>query len=488
MPLFKEIYMAETSPLPRTSPEAQGVSSAALLDFVNALDQSITEMHGLVLLRHGQVIAEGWWQPCGPQIPHMLFSLTKSFTSTAVGLAVAEGLLSVDDFVISFFPDKNPKRISKNLAAMRVRHLLSMVTGHKKEPNLGRAMEDKQADWVKAFLAASVGHKPGAPFVYNSAASHVLSAIVQKVTGQPLLDYLTPRLFEPLGIQPAHWDQDPSGIYTGGWGLMIRTEEIARFGQMYLQKGVWNGKRILPEAWVAAATSRQVENGTDPKNDWNQGYGYQFWRCQHNVYRGDGAFGQFCFVMPDQDAVLAINSGVPDMQAVMNVVWDKLLPAIQPAALPAAPQAEKALRGRLAELSLPVPADAPVSPLAAQFGGKTYLLEGNTFKIESIRFAFTPDGCELSLRERGEENHASFGYHGWKFGESTLFANGKGPVAAHAAWVKPETLQLVLRQYSAPFVFTVDFSFAGDSVTMEGKVNVGFGPNQFPVIKGQAGA
>lgn len=225
--------MPAISPLPRTSPEAQGVSSTALLDIVNTLDQTFTEIHGLMLLRHGQVIAEGWWAPFGPQLPHMLFSLTKSFTSTAIGLAVAEGLLTVDDFVVSFFPEKTPKRISKNLAAMRVRHLLSMSTGHKQEPNMGRMSGDKQADWVKGFLSASVQHKPGAPFVYNSAASHMLSAIIHKATGQPLLDYLTPRLFEPLGIQPAHWDQDPRGIYTGGWGLMIRTEEIARFGQMW---------------------------------------------------------------------------------------------------------------------------------------------------------------------------------------------------------------------------------------------------------------
>ncbi len=353
---------------------------------------------------------------------------------------------------------------------------------------MGHRSEGAEADWVKGFLSAPVEHEPGAPFLYNSAASHVLSAIVQKVTGQSLLDYLTPRLFEPLGIQPAHWDQDPQGIYTGGWGLMIRTEEIARFGQMYLQKVVWNGKRILPEVWVEQATSKQVENGSDPKNDWNQGYGYQFWRCQHNAFRGDGAFGQYCFVLPDQDVVLAINSAVPDMQAVMNVVWDKLLPAVQPAALPAAPQAEKALKDRLAGLSLPIPADKAVSPLAEQWNGKTFLLEENPFKIESVHFAFTPDGCELSLRENNAENPASFGYQGWKFGDSSLFANRVQPVAAHAAWVKAETLQVVLRQYTAPFLFTVDFSFEGDTVTMEGKVNVGFGPNQFPVIKGKASA
>lgn len=478
--------MADIKPLPRSAPESQGVSSPALLEFVDTLDKTIDEMHGMVLLRHGQVVAEGWWSPYGPDLPHILFSLTKSFTSTAVGMAVGEGRLSVDDPIISFFPDKLPRRVSKNLAAMRVRHLLSMSTGHKQEPDIGRRIKGAQADWVKAFLAAPVGHKPGAPFVYNSAASHVLSAIVQKVTGQPLLEYLTPRLFEPLGIRPAGWDRDPQGIYTGGWGLSIRTEEIARFGQMYLQKGIWEGKRILSEDWVNEATRKQVENGTDPNNDWNQGYGYQFWRCRHNNYRGDGAFGQFCFVLPDWDAVLAIHSGVGDMQAVMNVVWDKLLPALRQEALPADPQAEAALRARLAGLKLPDPQDLPASPLAESLSGRLYRLEANEFKMETLGFAFDAAGCTVTLHDANGDHPAAFGYQGWRLGESSMYANGLQPVAAHAAWVKPDTLRLILRQITTPFHYTVDLCFADGELSMEGRVNVGFGPTQFPSLKGKA--
>ncbi len=485
--------MFDIPPLPRTSPEAQGISSPALLDFIDTLDKTITEMHGLVLLRHSLVVAEGWWAPYGSQIPHMLFSLTKSFTSTAIGLAVAEGRLTVDDRVLSFFPEKTPKRVSENLAAMRVRHLLSMSTGHKKD-STERATSQKEGDWVKGFLAAPVEHAPGAPFVYNSVASHVLSAIIEKVTGQSILDYLTPRLFEPLGIQPAYWDRDPRGICTGGWGLMLRTEEIARFGQMYLQKGVWNGKRILPEDWVSEATSKQVENGADPKSDWNQGYGYQFWRCQHNSYRGDGAFGQFCLVLPEMDAVLAINSGVPDMQAPLNIVWDKLLPAMHPAALPADPAAEAALHERLYGLDLPAPAPKPVSPLAAQVSSKTYDMEANESKVKTVRFDFTPQGGKFTLRDQGNDRSTEFNYTGYRFGESSLFAephpgvNPERPVAAHAAWVKPDTLRLTLRQCTTPFVFTYDFTFEGNTISTEGRVNVYFGPTQFPVIKGKARA
>ena len=483
--------MPDSSPLHRTSPEAQGVSSPALLDFIDALDKTISEVHGLVLLRHGQVVAEGWWAPYGPEIPHMLFSLTKSFTSTAIGLAVAEGRLAVDDLVLTFFPEKAPRRVSKNLAALRVRHLLTMSTGHKQDAT-GRAIAQADGDWVRGFLAAPVGHAPGKPFVYNSAASHVLSAIIEKVTGQSALDYLTPRLFEPLGIRPSHWERDPRGICTGGWGLMLRTEEIARFGQLYLQGGVWNGKRILPEAWVREATAKQVDNGADPRNDWNQGYGYQFWRCRHNSYRGDGAFGQYCLVLPDLDAVLAITSGANDMQAVLDVVWDRLLPAMHPAALPADPPAEAALRQRLQGLSLPAPEARLVSPLAAQVSGRTYDMAESELKIRTVRLDFTSQGGRLTVRQGANDHSAGFNYSGYCFGESGLFAEpGHGAsvarlVAAQAAWVKEHTLRLTLRQCTAPFVFTFDFTFEADALTMEGKVNVYFGPTQFPAIEGKA--
>src|SRR6476659_10029224 len=172
----------------------------------------------------------------------------------------------------------------------------------------------------------------------------MLSAAVQKATGQTLLDYLKPRLFDPLGIAKPTWEASPQGISAGGYGLSVRTEDIAKFGQLYLQKGKWNGKQLVPAAWCEEATARQTSNGSNPKSDWDQGYGYQFWRCRHGAYRGDGAFGQYCVVLPEQDAVIAITSGLRDMQAVLNLVWNNLLPDLKPAALPADATAEKQLR------------------------------------------------------------------------------------------------------------------------------------------------
>ena len=294
-----------SSGLPRSAPEAQGVSSAGLLAFIEAVDRQIDGMHSIMVIRHGQVITEGWWTPYDARSTHELYSLSKSFTSTAVGMAIADGKLSVDDTVLGFFPDAAPAEPTANLKAMRVRDLLCMSTGHQDEPSSAAAVVSP-----KSFLAQPVPHKPGTHFKYNTAATFMQSAIVQKVTGQTVFDYLQPRLFEPLGIIGATWATNFQGVSLGGYGLKVHTEDIAKFGQLYLQHGKWKGRQLIPANWVAQATSRQTSNGSNPNSDWDQGYGYQFWRCRNGAYRGDGAFGQYCIVMPEQDAVVAITSGV----------------------------------------------------------------------------------------------------------------------------------------------------------------------------------
>lgn len=334
--------------LPRGSAEAQGVSSAAIRAFVETANEKVDTLHSIMIVRHGHVVAEGWWKPESADKPHVLHSLSKSFTSTAVGFAVAEGKLSVDDLVLKFFPEEAPAERSNNLKQMRVRDLLTMSTGHQDEPKF-----NAESSWVKTFLAHPVPHKPGAHFQYNSPATYMCSAIVQKVTGQTVLDYLKPRLFEPLGIENPEWGTSPEGITVGGWGLHVRTEDIAKFGQLYLQKGKWNDRQLLPQSWIEQATARQVSNGSDPARDWDQGYGFQFWRCRHGAFRGDGAFGQFCVVLPEQDAVIVITADTRDMQAELNVVWDKLLPAFHSEALPAIADEESKLKRLLESLEVP---------------------------------------------------------------------------------------------------------------------------------------
>jgi CubicO group peptidase (beta-lactamase class C family) len=336
-------HASAANPLPRSTPEAQGISSQAILDFVQAADKNINTLHSYMIVRHGHVISEGWWKPEAADKPHVMWSLTKSFNSTAVGLAIHDGKLKLDDPVLKFFPADAPAEISDNLKAMTVRDLLTMTCGQESE---AKKVDDFPS--VKAFLAQPVPFKPGTHFLYNTPGSYVLSAIVTKVTGQTSFDYLKPRLFEPLGIDNPVWDVSPESYSIGGYGLHLCTEDVAKLGQLYLQKGKWGDKQLVPTDWVAQATSKQVPNELEDHakigEDWQQGYGFQFWRCRHNAFRGDGAAGQFCLVMPDQDVVIAITAQTGNMQGELDCIWDKLLPAFNDAALPEDGAAQEKLK------------------------------------------------------------------------------------------------------------------------------------------------
>lgn len=342
--------IAGAADLPRATPESQGVSASAIRRFVEAADAEVDAMHSFMLLRHGHVIAEGWWSPEAAEKPHILWSLSKSVTSTAVGFAVAEGKLDIDAKVAEFFPDELPAEPSEHLLAMRVRDLLTMSTGHDAEPWWGNGDV-----WTERFLREPVVHRPGTHFRYNTPATYMLSAIVQQVTGQTLDAYLMPRLFAPLGIERPTWDKSPQGVAIGGYGLALRTEDIAKIGQLYLQQGRWDNQQILPASWVEAATMKQVDNDQAPSAgspDWRQGYGFQFWRCRHGGYRGDGKDGQFCIVLPDHDVVIAITAKTGGMQRQLDLVWQHLLPAFGDQELPEAPDELRRLQATLDGLRL----------------------------------------------------------------------------------------------------------------------------------------
>jgi len=489
--------------LPRSTPEEQGISSSAILAFVEAADRqaaTTNAIHSFMLVRHGHVVAEGWWSPYGPDIPHKLFSLSKSFTSTAVGLAIADGKLSLDDSVLSFFPEEAPTNSSTWLKAMRVRDLLIMSSGQNSNTvaRLGdelRHSAQSGEKMTRAFLAAPVECKPGTLFVYSTPGSYMLSAIVQKVTGETVFDYLRPRLFEPLGIENPTWDASPQGITLGGVGLSIRTEDIARFGLLYLQKGKWNGKQLVPAAWVATATARQTSNGSDPTSDWDQGYGYQFWRCRHGFYRGDGAFGQFCIVMPEQDAVVAITSGTRDMQTIMNLIWDNLLPAMQPTPLAADPDSDQKLRSTLAGLTLHQPWGAITSAIAPQVSGRTYLFPTNAQNIDAVTVDFKGPDATLVVRSLGQDYRIACGSGIWKR-QHTAFNAGmepwiaapvEQPVAASGAWTTDDTYTIKLAYYETPLAITFTCRFAGDHVLLLSVENsVNFTPTNPFLLIGEA--
>jgi CubicO group peptidase (beta-lactamase class C family) len=466
----RSLAEATSSQLARSTPEAQGVSAQAIIDFLDAIKREKIELHSFMMLRRGQVIAEGWWQPYGPELVHTMYSMSKSFTSTAVGFAVAEGKLSVEDKVVSFFPDDLPAEVSENLAAMRVKDLLTMSTGNEKEPT---QVCIKSENWVRTFLAQNIAHKPGTQFMYNSAATYMCSAIVQKLTGQTVLEYLTPRLFTPLGISGMRWETCPHGINTGGWGLSIQTEGLAKFGQLLLQKGKWQGKQIISSAWIEEATSFHIQQpgGDKPdrpkaKNDWLQGYGYQFWRCQGTAFRGDGAFGQFTIVLPAQEAVIVMTSENKNMQGQLDLVWKHLLPAFDAKPLVQADLAS------LKSLKLLPPQGSKSSAIQPT---KPFKLEANDYGLSQISLALSDKACVLSA----DGHSISCGWEMWQLGETALpikpprlIAGGKPKsdavfkVAAHATWTDPQTLLLTLRYYETPHSDALTFRFDGDSLTL----------------------
>jgi CubicO group peptidase (beta-lactamase class C family) len=446
--------------LPGSTPEAEGVSSKAIITFLDSAAAGRHEFHSFMFLRHGKVIAEGWWNPYGPDLKHTLNSASKSFTSTAIGFAINEKKLSLDDKVASFFPEYLPDTVSVFLSKLRIRDLLSMSTGQRREPQL-----TGDEIWVKSFLAMPFFSEPGTVYRYSSVATYMLSAIVKKVTGQKVIDYLTPRFFEPLAIEGMDWETDAYGINTGGWGLRLKTEDLAKFGQFYLQKGKWNGKQLLPKKWIEEATSLKIyqnpdmtQSKRDSSNDGVQGYCYQFWRARYNSYQANGANGQFVLVMPEKDAVVILTADSPDMWGELNMVWKYLYPGIQNKELPPDEKSSTELKQRLSSLALPVPVKNSNEALTTKISGRTFTFAQNEKHIMSISLQFKDDLCLLKLKTDTTSFDFSFGSGRWQAGETTkhgpsIFAqaknnqNGLPPfkIAQAYTWLDDKTLELSLR-------------------------------------------
>ena len=496
--------------LPRSLPDAQGVSSAGIVNFISVADRRRFKLHSLMVLRHGHVVAEGWWAPYRADLKHSLYSLSKSVTAMAVGLAVSERLLTVEDQVVSFFPDDLPANADPRLVNLRVKHLLTMATGHALTDVeiLPRLVGTPNDNWPRTFLTLPIAHEPGTRFSYNSMATYMLGRIVQKLAKQTLMEYLTPRLFEPLGIEGADWEIDTRGNNTGGWGLRMRTEDIAKFGQLLLQNGVWNEKQVVSSAWVDAATQVQIvqPRPNKPKrsietDDWLQGYGYQLWGCRNGAYRADGACGQFCIVLPDEDAVIVITAEQADMQAILDEVWNHLLPAFQ-RTNQTTEATQKSFQRALENLAISPPSGNGASLTASLIGGKRFSILENTTGVSQFGLTFGAGGWAMELTDKQGKHAIRGGLGSWRESTTDLSTlplkllptpvpnETRHPIAASGVWREPNTFVITIRYIETAHYDTLTCRFEGNSVqlTMRDSLSEVLGrKEQRPTLEGFAG-
>ncbi len=378
-------------------PEEVGIPSGLILEYIDNLERSQTEMHGLMIMRHNRLITEGWWTPYGPNIRHGLQSHTKTYAATAVGIAYTEGLLKLDERVIDIFPKEAPKNPSENLKLLTVRDVLCMGCGMDTMPRPSK-------DWIRDFLATPVNHKPGTTYMYNSTGSTLLGAIVRQKTGLGLFDYLKPRLFDKIGINYDNLRCScmPDGMEVGGGGMYATTEDNFRLMKLYADGGVWEGERILAEDYVKLATTNQNDSATESINnpeasDNFLGYGFQIWMCKpHRAYRADGAMGQFTIVLPDQDMEIAITEtafGAHWAQSTLNITWDFIEKISGDTVLEADDEAYDRLCRKLKSLNIGNPECQPFSPYVEKVCGQKYKVTGGDF---------TPFGANFMTDEKAD--------------------------------------------------------------------------------------
>ena len=434
------------------SPESVGIPSRALAHFLDRLEK-IDFVHSLMVMRHGKICLEGFRKPFDPETPHQLFSVSKSFTSVAIGIAQREGLLKVSDKLVDFFPEY-AKTAHPRLAKTTLEDLLTMRSGFA-ECTAKRMFDSPDGDWAKCYFSLVPEYDPGTSFTYNSGATYMLGAALHQASGQTVREYLTPRLFEPLEIVPGIWESCPRGLDCCGWGLYLKLRDLAKFSQLLLDGGRYGGAELIPSDYLAEAVKPHADNSANLKPDWKLGYGYQFWRSKCG-FRCDGAAGQYAVVLPEFDMTFTAHSATTDMQAILTALWEELLPHLSPTPLPESPRDLAELREKLDALTMPTAAgnEAP-HPVRREFR-----FAPNGCGILGCSVEAKDTECALTFRLSGgvsEQLRARFG--SFAYGVFKLTDRAAHPTAASAAW---RDGKLVVESFILDGIYrstyTVDFS------------------------------
>ena len=469
--------------LRRSTPEAQGVKSEAIAEAFKKLKDKEYDVHGLMILRHGQVIAEHWWSPYAAEYPHAMYSATKTFTGLAVGFAVEEKLLKVSDKVIKFFPELLPKEMPQYLDELTVEHLLTMSCGHASTRYAGSGAEQ-----MKNFLATPFSSKPGTVFAYDVTCSHVLSHIINRVTGMNIKEYLTPRLFIKLGIEPPVWEMDLDGVDMGNGGSHMRTSDLAKLGQLLLNQGMWKGEQIINKEWVKAQTTPHIYQRPElsaeenMKDDGGQGYGYQTWMGRHGSYRAIGGCNQLAMVIPEYDLVVASTGYVRD-EAGFNQVFYDMLDGMSNKALK--PTKGFDLEDEICIYNYPAPYASAGYDWALKGCTKVYSMLENELGLNSVSLRFDRSGnCTVTLETSTAIYNHQFGLASWEMGrtdrrlpQTFSYPNpmeaSNVQTAGYCAWTAENTLSTTLiSMYNVNSVETAEYKLEGNQLvmTINGKV------------------
>lgn len=397
----------------RITPVEAGIQPAAVLGFLEEIEKEGLHLHKFMMLRHGAVFAEGCYKPYREEELHMLFSFSKSFTSTAVGFAVQDGLLSTEDYVTKFFAGRDQSRWGERMRRMKVRHLLTMNTGHT-DP-MDWMFEQKDIDWCTCFLESEPEKEPGSWFLYNNRATYMLSVIVSKVTGKPMFDYLKEKLFDPLDFsKDIWWEKSAQGYEGGAYGLHLTLEDMAKFGIFLMNRGNYEGRQLLDARWLEEAVRPWSDTSGRWGGEYEYGYGYQFWRCSiPGIYRADGAFGQFCVVAPKHNLIFVTNAAEKDLGRILEAFWHNILPTAENRELEdmgqrnggnrALEKMQKGLEERLSKLERNnswknSPATETGECYQGDLDGAEFELEDNIYCLKRISFAKEKDDCRIRLQ------------------------------------------------------------------------------------------
>jgi CubicO group peptidase (beta-lactamase class C family) len=465
--------------LTRAAPSSAGVDARAIAAFLDDVEAEGLDLHSLMIHRGGHVVAEAWRWPYAPERPRILHSVAKSFTACAIGLALEDGLFELGDKVVSFFPDLLPDRVEPWLAEMTIEHLLTMRVGHAGETS-GATWRTIETSWITEFFKIPLVHQPGTAFMYTSAASYLLSAILTHVTGQTLHAYLKPRIFVPLGIADEKWDIGPDGINPGGNGLTARTVDLLKLGILHAQRGVWEGKRLLPEHWVVEATRPHGEPFK---------YGYHWWARPSGDFSAVGRFVQMAMVFPSHGATLAVTAAIKGSRRLYPHI-DRHFPAAFRDDIKQDHSADAMLAARLAAWQSP---DAPAewkAPFATPSpdthvsqGTHRFIMESNRHDVRELKFEFTRGKCNFCLTDSGGQHTIAAGFDEWLESKTDMpgsdlhhgYRLSDSAVVARACWLNPSTLQMTWIFAETAFRDTLICVFAGSKITFSREVNINGG-------------